>query len=87
MFYYRNTNMVRKSNSNDIKIGFCTLGNTYPNIIIDGTQIDLIPNNLAQIGNAKIVNTRVDYSSSPWKLIVSIYIDGKTYDKVIYFDV
>lgn len=48
------------------------------------THFDFIPNNRDTEGNKKITNLYVDYETSPWKLVVEVYIDGRLYKK--YFN-
>ena len=68
--------------SHHVAISFKTVANnSFPVIIIDGTEYALIPNTKnTGTDNGKIVNQYVDYSSSPWRLIIQIYIDGRVYD-------
>ena len=54
--------------------------------VADSTMFDLVPNNADSSTNNKITNLKVDYSSTPWKLSVDVYIDGRTYTKTINFD-
>ena len=55
----------------------------FPYVNFDGAQIDLIPNNIDQIGNVKILNAKVIYNVSPWQLQLEIYIDGSIYYKKV----
>ena len=43
----------------------------------------LIPNNIDQIGNVKILNAKILYNTSPWQLQLEIYIDGAVYYKKV----
>lgn len=55
----------------------------FPYINIDGVQIDLIPNNIDETANVKILNTKILYSTLPWQLQLEIYIDGTVYYKKV----
>lgn len=57
------------------------MARTFPNISIDGSQFDLIPNNQDQIGNVKILNQKVRYDTNPWCIEYQLYIDGNIYYK------
>lgn len=45
--------------------------------------MDLIPNNKNVKSNKKILDIYVDYTTTPWRLIFEIYIDGRVYKKCI----
>lgn len=82
-----NSNAVKRNDTHAYKVGMTSRGNyTYPCIFVDSKQFDLVPNNVSQTGNVKIVDMKVNYSSSPWKLTLSVYIDGKIYTKTVNFD-
>ena len=55
----------------------------FPYINIDGVQIDLIPNNIDETVNVKILNTKILYNTLPWQLQLEIYIDGAVYYKKV----
>jgi hypothetical protein len=55
----------------------------FPYINIDGVQIDLIPNNIDQTVNVKILNMKILYNTLPWQLQLEIYIDGVVYYKKV----
>lgn len=78
---------VQPPSGHSASIGITTRNSSsYPSISIDGKAIDLVPNNKSSTGNNKILDMKVDYSSSPWKLVLTVYIDGKTYTKTLKFD-
>jgi len=53
--------------------------NTVPVIVIDGAKYPLVPNNEKKRNRSIITNLYVDFSVSPWKLVVETYIDGTVY--------
>lgn len=61
---------------------------TVPRTRINSSVIiDSIPNNASvNTSNNKITDMYVDYSASPWKLVVKVYIDGTIYTKKLNFD-
>ena len=88
-----NTNIYNKtyirgfSSSQKIDFDFRTFGRNIARMrVADTTMFDLVPNNADSQTNNKITNLKVDYSSTPWKLSVDVYIDGRTYTKTINFD-
>ncbi len=52
---------------------------SIPQIVIDGDNFGLIPNNKRGGNNNKIVDMYVDHSVIPWRLVLKIYIDGSLY--------
>ena len=92
-FTQLNTNIYNKtyirgfSSSQKIDFDFRTFGRNIARMrVADTTMFDLVPNNADSSTNNKITNLKVDYSSTPWKLSVDVYIDGRTYTKTINFD-
>lgn len=88
-----NTNISDKtylrgfSSNQKIDFDFRTFGRNIARMrVADTTMFDLVPNNADSQTNNKITNLKVDYSSTPWKLSVDVYIDGRTYTKTINFD-
>ena len=88
-----NTNITNKtslkgfSSGQKIDFDFRTFGRNIARMrVADATMFDLVPNNADSSTNNKITNLKVDYSSTPWKLSVDVYIDGRTYTKTINFD-
>lgn len=88
-----NTNIYNKtyirgfSSSQKIDFDFRTFGRNIARMrVADTTMFDLVPNNADSQTNNKITNLKVDYSSTPWKLSVDVYIDGRIYTKTINFD-
>lgn len=88
-----NTNIANKtslrgfSSGQKIDFDFRTFGRNIARMrVADTTMFDLVPNNADSSTNNKITNLKVDYSSTPWKLSVDVYIDGRTYTKTINFD-
>lgn len=55
--------------------------NVVPKFDIEGTSIPIVPNNRAGTTRAQIVDMYVDFSSSPWGLVLKIYVDGTVYTK------
>ena len=89
-FAQLNTNIDEKSYlrgfSSDQKIDFDfrTFGRNIARMrVADTTMFDLVPNNANSQTNNKITNMYVDYSGTPWKLCIDVYIDGRTYNKTI----
>ena len=89
-FTQLNTNIDEKSYlrgfSSDQKIDFDfrTFGRNIARMrVADTTMFDLVPNNANSQTNNKITNMYVDYSGTPWKLCIDVYIDGRTYNKTI----
>ena len=79
-----NTKKVNVQSGHTCEIGLSAANaRIFPYINIDGAQIDLIPNNIDQIGNVKILNAKILYNTSPWKLQLEIYIDGAVYYKKV----
>ena len=79
-----NTKKVNVQSGHTCEIGLsATNARIFPYINIDGTQIDLIPNYIDQIGNVKILNAKILYNTSPWQLQLEIYIDGTIYYKKV----
>lgn len=92
-FTQLNTNIVNKtslrgfSSGQKIDFDFKTFGRNIARMrVADTTMFDLVPNNADSQTNNKITNLKVDYSSTPWKLSVDVYIDGRIYTKTINFD-
>lgn len=92
-FTQLNTNISNKaslrgfSSGQKIDFDFKTFGRNIARMrVADTTMFDLVPNNADSQTNNKITNLKVDYSSTPWKLSVDVYIDGRTYTKTINFD-
>lgn len=88
-----NTNIANKtslrgfSSGQKIDFDFRTFGRNIARMrVADTTMFDLVPNNADSSTNNKITNLKVDYSGTPWKLSVDVYIDGRTYTKTINFD-
>lgn len=42
---------------------------------------DFIANNKNVQGNKKITDMYIDYTVSPWELVIEVYIDGRLYTK------
>lgn len=89
-FAQLNTNIDEKSYlrgfSSDQKIDFDfrTFGRNIVRMrVADTTMFDLVPNNANSQTNNKITNMYVDYSGTPWKLCIDVYIDGRIYNKTI----
>ena len=88
---YRNTNIDEKSyylrgfsSNQKIDFDFRTFGRNIARMrVADTTMFDLVPNNANSQTNNKITNMYVDYSGTPWKLCIDVYIDGRTYNKTI----
>lgn len=92
-FTQLNTNIANKtslrgfSSGQKIDFDFKTFGRNIARMrVADTTMFDLVPNNADSSTNNKITNLKVDYSGTPWKLSVDVYIDGRTYTKTINFD-
>lgn len=92
-FTQLNTNIANKtslrgfSSGQKIDFDFRPFGRNIARMrVADSTMFDLVPNNADSSTNNKITNLKVDYSSTPWKLSVDVYIDGRTYTKIINFD-
>lgn len=92
-FTQLNTNISNKtslkgfSSSQKIDFDFKTFGRNIARMrVADTTMFDLVPNNADSQTNNKITNLKVDYSSTPWKLSVDVYIDGRIYTKTLNFD-
>ena len=88
-----NTNIANKtslrgfSSGQKIDFDFRPFGRNIARMrVADTTMLDLVPNNADSSTNNKITNLKVDYSGTPWKLSVDVYIDGRTYTKTINFD-
>lgn len=88
-----NTNIANKtslrgfSSGQKIDFDFRPFGRNIARMrVADTTMFDLVPNNADSSTNNKITNLKVDYSGTPWKLSVDVYIDGRTYTKTINFD-
>lgn len=88
-----NTNISDKtylrgfSSNQKIDFDFRTFGRNIARMrVADTTMFDLVPNNADSSTNNKITNLKVDYSGTPWKLSVDVYIDGRIYTKTINFD-
>ncbi|MGL5434174.1 MAG: hypothetical protein ACRDBO_02075 [Lachnospiraceae bacterium] len=56
---------------------------TVPGIVIDGRTMDLI-RNTDQV-DAKINAIAIDWSTTPWRLKVNLWINGVTYTRYIDF--
>lgn len=89
-FTQLNTNIANKtslrgfSSSQKIDFDFRTFGRNIARMrVADTTMFDLVPNNANSQTNNKITNMYVDYSGTPWKLCIDVYIDGRTYNKTI----
>ena len=79
-----NTKNVNVQSGHTCEIGLSAANaRIFPYINIEGVQIDLIPNNIDQIGNVKILNAKILYNTSPWQLQLEIYIDGAVYYKKV----
>lgn len=85
-----NTNIDEKSylrgfsSNQKIDFDFRTFGRNIARMrVADTTMFDLVPNNANSQTNNKITNMYVDYSGTPWKLCIDVYIDGRTYNKTI----
>lgn len=85
-----NTNIDKKSylrgfsSNQKIDFDFRTFGRNIARMrVADTTMFDLVPNNANSQTNNKITNMYVDYSGTPWKLCIDVYIDGRTYNKTI----
>ena len=85
-----NTNIDKKSylrgfsSNQKIDFDFKTFGRNIARMrVADTTMFDLVPNNANSQTNNKITNMYVDYSGTPWKLCIDVYIDGRTYNKTI----
>jgi hypothetical protein len=75
------------SSNQKIDFDFRTFGRNIARMrVADTTMFDLVPNNADNSTNNKITNLKVDYSGTPWKLSIDVYIDGRTYTKTINFD-
>ena len=92
-FTQLNTNISDKtylrgfSSNQKIDFDFRTFGRNIARMrVADTTMFDLVPNNADSSTNNKITNLKVDYSGTPWKLSVDVYIDGRIYTKTINFD-
>ena len=88
-----NTNIANKtslrgfSSGQKIDFDFKAFGRNIARMrVADTTMFDLVPNNADSSTNNKITNLKVDYSGTPWKLSVDVYIDGRIYTKTINFD-
>ena len=89
-FTQLNTNIANKtslrgfSSGQKIDFDFRTFGRNIARMrVADTTMFDLVPNNANSQTNNKITNMYVDYSGTPWKLCIDVYIDGRTYNKTI----
>lgn len=90
-FTQLNTNIDEKSyylrgfsSNQKIDFDFRTFGRNIARMrVADTTMFDLVPNNANSQTNNKITNMYVDYSGTPWKLCIDVYIDGRTYNKTI----
>ena len=89
-FTQLNTNIDEKSylrgflSDQKIDFDFKTFGRNIARMrVADTTMFDLVPNNANSQTNNKITNMYVDYSGTPWKLCIDVYIDGRTYNKTI----
>ena len=89
-FTQLNTNIDKKSylrgfsSNQKIDFDFKTFGRNIARMrVADTTMFDLVPNNANSQTNNKITNMYVDYSGTPWKLCIDVYIDGRTYNKTI----
>ena len=89
-FTQLNTNIDEKSylrgfsSNQKIDFDFKTFGRNIARMrVADTTMFDLVPNNANSQTNNKITNMYVDYSGTPWKLCIDVYIDGRTYNKTI----
>lgn len=72
------------SSNQKIDFDFRTFGRNIARMrVADTTMFDLVPNNANSQTNNKITNMYVDYSGTPWKLCIDVYIDGRIYNKTI----
>lgn len=79
-----NTKKANVQSGHACEIGLSPItARPFPYINIDGVQIDLIPNNIDETANVKILNTKILYSTLPWQLQLEIYIDGAVYYKKV----
>lgn len=79
-----NTKKANVQSGHTCEIGLSPItARPFPYINIDGVQIDLIPNNIDETANVKILNTKILYSTLPWQLQLEIYIDGVVYYKKV----
>lgn len=79
-----NTKKANVQSGHTCEIGLSPItARPFPYINIDGVQIDLIPNNIDETANVKILNTKILYSTLPWQLQLEIYIDGAVYYKKV----
>ena len=79
-----NTKKANVQSGHTCEIGLSPItARPFPYINIDGVQIDLIPNNIDETANVKILNTKILYSTLPSQLQLEIYIDGAVYYKKV----
>lgn len=79
-----NTKKANVQSGHTCEIGLSHItARPFPYINIDGVQIDLIPNNIDETANVKILNAKILYSTLPWQLQLEIYIDGAVYYKKV----
>ena len=80
----QNTKKANVQSGHTCEIGLSPItARPFPYINIDGVQIDLIPNNIDETVNVKILNTKILYSTLPWQLQLEIYINGVVYYKKV----
>ena len=58
-------------------------GVSVPAIVIDGSKMDVIPNNKSSTGNYKIIDMKISISGSNWYLVIQVYVDGNTYTRQV----
>ena len=79
-----NTKKANVQSGHTCEIGLSPItARPFPYINIDGVQIDLIPNNIDETANVKILNTKILYNTLSWQLRLEIYIDGTVYYKKV----
>lgn len=68
-----------------VGISYTYLGSdrTMPIITINGKDFLNVVSCCRDKPNQKIVDLSIDYSTSPWKLVIEAYIDGAFYTKYI----
>lgn len=68
-----------------IGFSFSSLGSnrSIPIIVTSGNDIFNVVCSSADTPNQRITNLSIDYKTTPWRLMVEIYIDGTIYIKYI----
>ena len=73
-----------KDTSHNVGISYNnTSGLTIGCLIIDGIRYHMVPNNLGSQDNNTLAKMWIDFSTNPWRLCMTIYHDGRTYNKYI----